>query len=296
LQHPAGSELENTIGTLKPGESKKLTLELIAAAAGPVTNLLTVRADGNLRTEDRLQLEVVAPQLDIALEGPKKRYLEREAVYQLSVSNPGTAAAQGVELTAYLPSGMKFVRANNQGHYDEASRAVYWKLEQLPTQVTGSVELVALPVEAGQQSIKLRGSAQRVQPIEKEQPVVVEGIAAVLFQVADSVDPIEIGGESGYEIRVVNQGSKAASNVRLTATLPPELQPLAADGPTRYAVQGNTVVFEGLARLAPKAETIYHVRVKGIRPGDLRARFQLLTDDMQTPVTKEESTQVYADE
>jgi uncharacterized repeat protein (TIGR01451 family) len=296
LQHAAGSELEYEIGVLKPRESKKLELQLIAAAAGPVTNLLTVRADGNLRTEDRLQLDVVAPQLDIAMEGPKKRYLEREAVYQVSVSNPGTAPAQGVELAAYLPPGLKFVRANNQGHYDEASRAVFWKLEQLPSQVTGSVELVALPVEAGQQSIKLRGAAQRVQPVEKEQPVIVEGIAAVLFQVADTVDPIEIGGESAYEIRVTNQGSKAASNVRLSAVLPAELQPLAADGPTRYAVQGNTVVFEGLARLAPKAETVYNLRVKGLRPGDLRARFQLLTDDMQSPVTKEESTQVYADE
>jgi uncharacterized repeat protein (TIGR01451 family) len=249
-----------------------------------------------LRKEDRLQLEVVAPKLEIALEGPKKRYLERQATYQLSVMNPGTAPAQGVELAAYLPQGMKFVSANNQGRYDEATRAVYWRLEQLPTRDTGTVELVTLPVEAGQQSIKLRGSAQKVQAVEKEQPVIVEGIAAVSFHVVDSVDPVEIGGESIYEVKVTNQGSKAASNVQLMATLPQEMQPLSADGPTRYAVQGNSVVFEGLARLAPKAETTYHLRVKGNRPGDLHVRFQLKTDEMQTPVTKEESTQVYADE
>jgi uncharacterized repeat protein (TIGR01451 family) len=296
LQHPAGRELEYNIGALKPGENKTLSLELVAATAGPVTNLLSVRADGNLRKEDRLQMEVVAPKLDIAMDGPKKRYLERQATYQVSVSNPGTAAAQGVELAAYLPPGMKFVSANNQGHYDEASRAVYWRLEQLPTRESGTVELVTMPVEAGQQSIKLRGSAQRVQPIEKEQPVVIEGIAAVAFQVAENVDPIEVGGETTYEVRVMNQGSKAASNVQLTAVLPPEMQPLSADGPTRYAVQGNTVVFEGLARLAPKTETAYHVRVKGNRAGDVRARFMLKSDEMQSPVTKEESTQVYADE
>jgi uncharacterized repeat protein (TIGR01451 family) len=296
LKHLGSNELEYKIGTLKPGESKKLDLEMIATTAGPITNLLSVRADGNLRQEDRLQLEVVAPKLNIAMDGPKKRYLEREATYQLSVSNPGTAAAQSVELAAYLPQGMKFVSANNQGHYDEATRAVYWRLDQLPTRETGTVELVALPVEAGQHSIKLRGSAQRVQPIEKEQPVMVEGIAAVMFQVGDSVDPIEIGGETTYEIRVVNQGTKPAGNVQLTAVLPAELKALSADGPTRYAIQGNAVVFEGLTRLAPKSETTYHVRVKGLRPGDLRAQFKLITDDMQRPVTKEESTQVYADE
>lgn len=293
---PNEPELVQKIGTLKPGETKKLDLELLAATAGPVTNLLSVRADGNLRKEDRLQMEVVAPKLDIALEGPKKRYLERQATYQVSVMNPGTAPAQGVELAAYLPAGMKFVSANNQGHYDEATRAVYWRLEQLPTRDSGTCELVTLPVEAGQQSIKLRGSAQKVQAVEKEQPVIVEGIAAVSFHVVDSVDPVEVGGETTYEVKVMNQGSKAASNVQLMATIPQEMQPLSADGPTRYGVQGNNVIFEGLARLAPKAETTYHVRVKGNRPGDLHVRFQLKTDEMQSPVTKEESTQVYADE
>jgi hypothetical protein len=48
--------------------------------------------------------------------------------------------------------------------------------------------------------------------------------------------------------------------------------------------------------LPPKDEKIYRIRAKGIRPGDLRVSFQLTTDDMKTPVTKEESTRVYADE
>ena len=95
---------------------------------------------------------------------------------------------------------------------------------------------------------------------------------------------------------MVNQGSKAAANVRLAIQLPAEVQTVAAEGPTRYAIDGNRVLFDGLALLAPKADTIYRIRVKALKPGDLRARFQLLTDDMQGPVTKEESTRVYADE
>ena len=78
--------------------------------------------------------------------------------------------------------------------------------------------------------------------------------------------------------------------------LPPEVKPLAAEGPTRYRLDGSRVIFDGLAQLAPKADTTYRVRVKAVRPGDLRARFHLQTDDMQSPVTKEESTRVYADE
>jgi uncharacterized repeat protein (TIGR01451 family) len=243
-------------------------------------------------------LEVIAPQLDVVVEGPKKRYLERQATYQVSVSNAGTASARKIELVASLPTGLKFVSANNAGYYEEATRSVHWNLEELPANDSGSVELVTMPVEAGQHAIKLRGTAQKGLIVEKEQPVLVEGVAAILFQVADSADPVEIGGETTYEVRVMNQGSKAAANVRLSVILPPELKPVAAEGPTRHGlVDGNRVNFDGLASLAPKAEMIYRVKVKALKAGDLRACFELLTDDMQSrPVKKEESTRVYADE
>ena len=197
---------------------------------------------------------------------------------------------------AVLPSGLKFVAANNNGHYDEANRTVHWRLEELPTGEKGTVELVTVPVEAGQQSLRLVATAQRGVRVEREHPVTIEGIAAVMFQVADTVDPIEVGGETTYEIRVVNQGSKAATNLRLAVLLPPELKPVAADGPTRNSLNGNNVVFDGLPRLAAKADTTYRVRVQGVAPGDLRTRIQLMTDEMASPVTKEESTRVFAEE
>ncbi len=130
LKHPGGAELEYTVGDLKPGESRQLQLRLKAVQPGTIANVITARADANLRAQHRFNLEVISPQLDVALAGPKRRYLEREATYQLSVSNPGTAPAQQVELVAYLPQGLKFVNANNAGRYDENTRAVYWRLER----------------------------------------------------------------------------------------------------------------------------------------------------------------------
>jgi uncharacterized repeat protein (TIGR01451 family) len=296
LQHPAGSELQYEVGNLKPGETRKLELPLLAHRPGAVSNVLRVRGDGNLHAEHQLDFEVIAPQLDVAMEGPKRRYLERQATYQVSVTNPGTASAKQVELVANLPAGLKFVSANNAGYYEEATRTVHWRLEELPANETGTVELVTMPVEPGRQAIRLQGSAQNGLNVSKEQPVVIEGIAAILFQVADTADPIELNGETTYEVRVVNQGSKAASNVQLVVSMPSELQPVAADGPTRHTLEGNRIVFEGMGVLPPKDEKIYRIRAKGIRPGDLRVSFQLTTDDMKTPVTKEESTRVYADE
>jgi uncharacterized repeat protein (TIGR01451 family) len=296
LSHPAGNELEYEIGSLRPGESRKIELSLTAAKPGLISNLLLVRGDGNLVAEDRLELEVVAPQLQLALTGPSKRYLERQATYNVRIANPGTAAAENIELVTYLPKGLKFVSTDNQGQYDAQNHAVYWSLEELPPRMTGDVTVTAMPIETGQQKLRVEGRGDLGLTAAYDQEVLVEGLAELFFQVVDAADPIEVNSETEYEIRVINQGSKTDTNVRVIAQLPVDLEPIGGDGPTRVRVDGQNVIFEPLARLAPKGSAVYKVRVRGVRPGDHRVRVQVVSDEVRTPVNKEESTRVYADQ
>jgi uncharacterized repeat protein (TIGR01451 family) len=296
LEHPSGSELEYEVGDLKPGESRQIELTMNTVKAGAVVNTLTARGEGQLQAEQQLAFTVVAPQLEVSMQGPKRRYLERQATYTVTVSNPGTAAAKEIQLVTHLPKGLKFVGANNAGEFDPVTNSVHWMLDELPAKEAGQVTLTTLPIEAGEQMLKVEGVAQSGLSAEQEEVVSVEGVAAILFQLEDLADPIEVGGETNYEIHVVNQGSKAATNVQLVAVFPPQLKPRSAHGPTRDAIVGQEVRFQPLARLAPKGETTYQIRAQGLEPGDLRVQVQLLTDEMQTPVTKEESTRVYADE
>ncbi|MFO0899600.1 MAG: hypothetical protein U0836_19405 [Pirellulales bacterium] len=294
--HPAGKELELDIGILKPGESRKVELKLTATKAGRVKNAPTLRADGDLKVAYDIDLEVLAPDLKVALEGPKKRFLETRATYTVSVSNPGTATAKNVELITYLPKGLKFVQANNAGQYDAAKHTVQWNLVELPASETGDVTLVAEPVEQGEQKLRVEGRAQQGLSDQVEETVLVEGLAAILFQVVDMNDPIEVGGDTTYEIRVTNQGSKAATNLQLVALLDNGMTFVNASGSSRHAAKGQSVEFEPLKALAPKAETTYKVRVRADAEGDLRLRVQVLTAEMRSPVTKEESTHAYGAE
>lgn len=296
VKHASGPALEFEVGTLKAGETREMELVLTAEKAGPVVNTLTARADGNLQVQQQVEFEVIAPDLQLSVEGPQKRYLERPATYQVVVENPGTAPARDIELVTKLPKGMQFVKANNLGEYDAATHSVYWSLAQLPEGEKGTVELVAMPVEAGQQKLEVSGKAQQGLTDEVEQDVLVEGLAALMFEVRDTQDPIEVGGETSYEIRVVNQGTKAATNVQVVVSLPPGIQALSASGETQYTVQAGGVVFEPLAQLAPKTDTVYRVQVKGVQPGDQRVTVQVNTDDISQPIRREESTRVFGDE
>jgi uncharacterized repeat protein (TIGR01451 family) len=296
LKHAAGPELEFEVGTLKPGETRELELTLTAAQAGRVVNQIAARGDGNLQAQAQCEVEVLAPALEIQVEGPSRRYLERQATYTVSVSNPGTATAKDVELVTRLPRGLKFVKANNSGHYDAGTHTGMWSLEELPPAESGTVMLTAIPVEPGEQRLRAEGRAKQNLTDEQEQITLVEGLAELSFQIRDVADPIEVNGETHYEILITNQGSKAAENVRLTALLPRELRFVSADGPARFAVSGQQVSFEPIARLMPGAEASCRIVVQGLQSGDLRMRVQVTADDLQQPILREESTRVYADE
>jgi len=295
LTHRAGKELEFDVGQLQPGGSRTLDLSLGSTGPGVHTIRLVARADGQIEVERILKVEITAPTLELEAEMPARRYLQRPAVCLISMANTGTAPAKSVELAAQLPPGVKFVRANNAGYYDERTHRVLWNLEELPAAERGTVELVVMPIDLGPQKIVAAARSADGLSDQVSHTIEVEGLAAVTFEVTDSEDPIEVSGLTEYVIRVGNQGTKAASGVRLSATILGEMEPVEAKGPAAHRIDNLTVSFEPLARLAPTEEAVYRIRVRGHRAGDQRVQVQLTSDDHPAPITKEEITRVYAD-
>ena len=295
LQHQAGNELEFEVGQFKPGDNREMDLTLHAAQAGPCSVTLSASSDANLHTEQIANIEVVAPRLEVKLAGPTLRYLDKQAKYTVSVSNPGTAPAKDITLVTRLPKGMQFVDASDSGRYDSVMNAVLWGLDELPAGQSGSVTLTALAKEAGDQKLRSEIKAAGGLTDANEQVTMVEGVAAVAFTVTSIDDPVEVGGKATYEIHVVNQGSKAANHLQLMAVLPDGMKPLSGEGPAKQVIDGQKVVFEPLARLEPKRDFTYKVVGQCFTPGDMRVQVLLQTDEMTKPVVKEEGTKVYKD-
>ncbi len=294
LSHVAGSQLEYDVGVLRPGESKHFDLSLRADRAGIVQNRIQVRGDAGLSAQHLAQIEVVAPQLQVTVEGPKRRFLERQATYVLQIANPGTATARDVDLIAYLPRGMRFVSTDSQGQYDPSQHAVLWSLAELPPSQAGVVKLTALPVEPGEQKLQIEGRGALNLSAKADQIVLVEQAAELVHTVKDLDEVIEVGSETTYEIRVKNQGTKAATNIRVAALMPPGMAALSGDGPTRTSGDASQITFAPLERLNPQEEVLYKVQIQSRAAGDQIVRVQLSADDLPT-VTREESTRVYLD-
>jgi len=123
----------------------------------------------------------------------------------------------------------------------------------------------------------------------------VEGVSSVVLEIVDRDDPIEVAGETLYEIRVTNQGTKPASGVQVAASLPKEIEALEIDGPSEGVIDGEKIVFEPLAELAAGATETYRVHVKCHGEGNVRFRAFFRTEESANPVLEEELTHIYAD-
>lgn len=94
-------------------------------------------------------------------------------------------------------------------------------------------------------------------------------------------------------ITATNQGSATDTNIRIVCTLEDNEQYVSSTGATRGSASGNTVTFEPLPSLAPKAQAVWRVTVKAVKAGDVRFTVIMNTDQLTRPVTRNESTHLY---
>jgi uncharacterized repeat protein (TIGR01451 family) len=113
------------------------------------------------------------------------------------------------------------------------------------------------------------------------------------FEVTDLEDPVEIGKEAMYEIKVVNQGTGPCTNVVVVAMPADGTSVTAANGPTTARAQGTVVSFDPVAKLDVKGEVVFRVRVKATVAGDHKFKVLVSSTEIKTPITKEENTRFY---
>jgi uncharacterized repeat protein (TIGR01451 family) len=122
----------------------------------------------------------------------------------------------------------------------------------------------------------------------------VEGVPAILLEVVDEPDPIELGGTVTYTITVTNQGMVVGTNIKVNATIQAEGEFVSAAGVTNGSNSGKNVSFEPYASLAPGARISWTVVVKANAAGDTRFTVEMTSAELTgAPVMETEATRFY---
>lgn len=292
---PVKEKATYSLGTLKADESRSLRILAEATALGDHTTQFTATADHGLRDEARKRLTALGAKLDVAVDGPSFRYVSRPASYKVSIRNDGTAAASNVLLQCRVPKAFAFLASGESGRFDSSSKTINWYVGELGVgeEFQGTFKLRA--EDRGRFPIIAQANADRGLKAEDRHFTKVEGIAAILLEVVDADDPVEVNNETFYEILVTNQGTDFARNVTITAEAPEGMKIVGSKGPSRGQINGQTIRFAPLPKLAPLADAIYRVKIRSSKPGDLRIKVRANAETLDSPVTELESTKVYQD-
>lgn len=296
LKCAAGSQIVADIDRLQPGETKVVDLPLQAIEPGQAQIQLRVVSEDEEVTQQDVSLLVTAPELKVAIQGPTKRYIERQARYLMKVENIGNASATNLDLIAQLPKGFRFNGTGQKGQYDASRHAVLWSLEELPAGIAAEVELDIIPVDMGAQPLLFQAAADLNAQAKTESTVNVEGLSELSFTIADDNDPVEVEGETNYSIKVTNNGTRPDAQVQLIVELPRGAtlvgQP---DAPVQSTLNGNQIIFSPLAAMKAKETVEYQFTIRWTEEGQQNVRALVTSQNRSVPVTKEEGIEVYRD-
>jgi hypothetical protein len=301
---------------LPAGREQSFTRTEYAREPGEAWVTFTAYGAGGVTATAKAKVKVLAPKLDVKIDGPVELGVTKSATYTVTVTNTGDLTAEDVnvatDFAAALRSSFKAAGADAAYFYWEGS----WRGSDQPLTrgcslkpgESGTLNVWATGDKPGDGVLKVAVTAKRKVTAAAECRTVVRGVPGIRMEVVDSADPVKRGGETVYEIKVANTGTATDRNLRLVCNLPQGMTLADATGPVSYLERvgidfnrpgpkatASSVTFEPVRELGPKTEVVFKVRAKAGPAGDARFKASLTSDHLTTPVTKEESTTVYGD-
>lgn len=273
------------------------------------------------------------PAISVEKSGPQSARVGETAEFVIVVRNTGTQRLTKVTVVDRFDSMLEPTMASEG--FTASGNELVWKLEQLAvgeTQKLGAHYRCAR--EAAKACNRVSVTTQEAAAAQTEtcleiRPAAAEGRAPITMPppppttvpqppakpagpaipppsntpatadltmtVADLRDPVAVGKEVTYEVRVVNRGTGADQQVGLTVSLPTSMQPvpLGTSGPSDAKTEGQVIRFGPVAEIPAGQTLTYRIRVRTLQPGDVKLRAELTSRTAQRPLVVEEATQVF---
>jgi hypothetical protein len=296
----ADKRVTQQLGSLGPGESRQVALTLTSRLPGAHCGRFTVTAAGVEAVWKSVCVEYVPRQLQLTVVGPTRRTVGSRAEFNIKLVNVTAQELKGVTATATFDRVLVPREITTGGELSD--NRVRWNVGTLQPG-----EGVQLQIEFETQSpsaqacVQFETAGQTLPEEQLERCLQIFAAKGPLdVQVADTHDPLKVGTETEYVITVRNGGLRPADDVAVTAQMPNLLritsaevrlngQPLKVD----FQIDGQELRFRPANSLAANSELQYHIRAKGLQPGDAELRVTVSSQALTEPIEVAEPTTVY---
>ncbi|HMP02660.1 MAG TPA: DUF11 domain-containing protein [Gemmatales bacterium] len=290
----ADKPVETDPFTLEAGRSFTTELVLTAQTEGLLNNRLSAVADGGLSDVADATVRVTQPRAQLRVTGPSARYVRGRVEWTISARNSQNVPLTDAIIRAQLPGEVTLLEAS-QGGLQEPGGVVLWNLGTLSPQQEVRLRVAARVEQVAPRALcRVSLTAQPGIQETAENACEFRGVPALLMEMTDTADPIRVGEQTTYQLRLTNTGSLVANGIEVVCTGSSELRILQADGPdgNRGQIEGNRIVFPPRDGLIPTTQLVYTIVVQGAAPGDGRFRVEVRSNLGPDPVIEEEPTTV----
>lgn len=285
-------------GDLRQGESKQATVRVRATRTGRFASRAEARsgdaapaaaaaeaaagaAQGTVAQSRSVETLVREPVLAVDVEGPEAQYVGQAVNFRVTVRNTGDA-----------PANNTVVRLSPTNAAERPTERQIGTIEPGQARTFQVTTTVAAAPTAPNMQLAANAEAQCAKPVTASAAVAIRTVPALLLECVDTNDPVTVGQNTTYTIVVRNQGSGPDTNVRLRATLPPELRFVRGGGATPVSANGQEISFGPVATLPAKADATWTVEVTAQRAGDVQFKLEMQSDAIQQPSIETEPTKL----
>lgn len=291
LRNTQGLPLTLTVGDIPPGQARTVEAQLKPNRVGRFSSKAIATGAGGIRAEATSSTNITQPVLAITQDGPSRLMIGKDATFNITVTNKADCSAADTVVEQHLSPGTKVTGVSAGGQVN--GNRVAWNLGTLGPNQSRRLSMTIQQTTAGVFTGIATAKSRCAQQVSAASRATAKGIPAILLEVMDATDPIEVGQDVTYVIKVTNQGTATGTNIVIKCGLEATMQYMGSEGATNANLVGNTVSFAPLARLAPKAAATYRVRIKATRNADARFTTSLTSDQISRPVTETEATNFY---
>lgn len=257
--------------------------------------VVTPKACSNFWVEE--QLPRPAPALALSCEAPAESAMHQPITHCNTLANNGDLPETLAMLSIQVPANAHLESASMASAHGEASitdnHEVTWKIQDFAPGAQATLCATFTPTQLGPLLFKSAAVGNRAASVATQCNTRVFGVPAVLLEVIDLTDPVLVGNDVVYVIRVLNQGSQPLTNVKIVASLEEGQRYQSGSGSTEVKADGTLITPALVPLLNPKEQVEWRIVVKAVGAGDVRFNVVLQSDQFSRPILETEATYQY---
>lgn len=311
FQHESGANpIESVLDTLAPGASIEIDVTLRVTRPGRQCNVVEIQNNiGTLGSSEAcVTIEgdaadgdsgaaaeaAAGPAIEITVDGPVSLDTGEVGGFSILVRNTGDVPLTDLRIVDRFDVAFRATEAT-RGHREVGDDFI-WTIDRL---AAGETRLFQLKLEGLNPKAKAcnRAKVSSAEGASDEAETclaIVRPTAGLKIRLIDETDPIRLGKDASYRIKVTNQGAKVERAARVEVTLPPELRVIreTISAPVGHVLDGPAIEFQPIDEIAPGEEVSFAFKARTLRLGQVTVTAELTAAGLSESVLSEQATDI----